>query len=71
MANQTVKIKIRSNSRNGNVRNRYILIFTSPQSMNQERLHNARKNLDEFIKSDAPIAVLELPPNSKYSLIKL
>lgn len=71
MAKQAIKLNIRMRSRRGNMRNKYLLIFTAHEPMSQERIANMRKGADDFMNSDRQIAILELPPDSKYSLIKL
>lgn len=71
MANQTTKINIRMRSRNGNVRNKYVLIFTSPEPMLMCKRDEIGKRMEDFMSNDRQIIAIELPPNSKFSLIKL
>jgi len=71
MANKTIKLNIRMRSRNGNVRNKYVLMFTSPEPMAMHRRDEIGKNMEDFMSNDKQIIAIELPPNSKFSLIKL
>lgn len=71
MANNTIKINFRKRSRNGNMRNKFIIIYTAKEPISAHQQDKMSKHMENFMASDRQIALLELPPNSTYSLIKL